>query len=306
GSEVCAEEAVAQAASNGPNENYARELMELHTLGVDHLYTQNDVVQASRALTGWTFDRRPKGRYQFRFVPALHWEGDKEFLGHSLVEARRPDARQGEQILHILGSHEITAEFVCTKLVRALAADQPPKVLVRAATEAWRTSSGHLPTVIRAIVEHPAFYDPALYRAKVKTPWEFVVSALRITDAELPRPVEILRALTVMGQPLYHCEVPTGWPEGADDWLDPGAMAYRWEFASQLSEGRFKGARIPASFFLETLDGLPLRQWPQALEQRILPGGVGERTHAALVQAVEDFRAEEPGKRRRPLKQLAP
>ncbi len=306
GSAARAQEAVAKAEASGPNENYARELMELHTLGVDQVYTQDDVVAAAQAMTGWTFDRRPRGGYGFRFVPGLHWSGDKEFLGETLVEARRPNASQGERILQILASHEQTAEFVCTKLVSFLASDDPPQVLVRAATEAWRLSGGDLTTVLHTVLVHPAFYDPALFRAKVKTPWEFVVSALRVTGAELPRPLDAVRALVAMGQPLYHCEVPTGWPETADAWLDPGAMAYRWEFASQFTDGKLKGAKIPASFYLDTLDGVKLRQWPQALEKRVLPGGVGARTHAALERLVEEFLGEERGKRRRPMRTLAP
>lgn len=304
------EQAIARQASGGPNENYARELMELHTLGVDNVYEQADVIAVAEALTGWTFRRRaddPEVAYRFTFAPGRHQVGPKQLFGEELPHAEEASMEQGEAILACLASHPGTADYVSRKLVRRLAADQEPEALVDAAKQAWEESSGDLTQVVRAIVLNPAFYDRALYQAKVKTPWEFVVSALRAVGAEVHDPRRVLRALTEMGMPLYHCDVPTGWSDAAEDWLDPGAMAYRWTFAEQLVSGQIRGVHLPRGQYADWLVGHDIQRWPDALAARIIPAGIGPKTQTALRQILDEYLAEPRVQRRGPrVHELAP
>ena len=286
------EEAIARQAQGGPNENYARELMELHTLGVDNVYEQSDVVAVAEALTGWTYRGRAddaEQAYRFVFQRGRHQVGQKELFGEPLPHAEEATVEQGEEILRRLASHPGTADFISRKLVRRLAADQEPEVLVDAAKQAWEESGGDLDQVVRAIVLHPAFYERELYQGKVKTPWEFVVSALRAVDAEVHDPRVVLRSLQEMGMPLYQCDVPTGWSDAAVDWLDPGAMAYRWNFAEQLVAGQLRGVYLERGWYADWLVGLEPAQWPSALAARLVPAGIGDQTEAALAQTLEEY-----------------
>ena len=295
------EETIRRQASGGPNENYARELMELHTLGVDNIYEQEDVIAVAEALTGWTFRRRaddPEQAYRFRFDERRHQLGSKELFGEPLPMAEEASMKQGEEILHRLANHPGTADFLSRKLVRRLAADQEPEALVDAAKQAWEEHDGDLTQVVRAIVLNPAFYQRELYQTKVKTPWEFVVSSLRAVDAEVHDPRRVLRALTEMGMPLYQCDVPTGWSDSAEAWLDPGAMAYRWNFAERLVAGQVRGVFISRGQFAEWLVGHEPAAWPAALAARIVPAGVGDKTQAALEQTLAEY-LENPRTQRR-------
>ena len=295
------EETIRRQASGGPNENYARELMELHTLGVDNTYQQEDVIAVAEALTGWTFRRRaddPEQAYRFLFDERRHQRGTKELFGEPLPLAEEASLKQGEEILHRLAAHPGTADYVSRKLVRRLAADQEPEALVDAAKQAWEEHNGDLTQVVRAIVLNPAFYQRELYQAKVKTPWEFVVSSLRAVGAEVHDPRRVLRALTEMGMPLYQCDVPTGWSDAAEAWLDPGAMAYRWNFAEQLVAGQMRGVFIPRGQFSDWLVGHEPDAWPAALAARIVPAGIGDKTQAALEQTLAEY-LESPRTQRR-------
>ena len=286
------EQAIQRQASGGPNENYARELMELHTLGADNVYEQADVIAVSEALTGWTFRRRadrPESSYQFLFDERRHQVGEKVLFGEALPSADEASLAQGEEILHRLASHPGTADYVSRKLVRRLANDQEPEVLVDAAKQAWEESDGDLTQVVRAIVLNPAFYEREHYQAKVKTPWEFVVSAMRVLGAEVHDPRRAFRSLAEMGMPFYQCDVPTGWSDAAEDWLDPGAMAYRWSFAEQLASGQMRGIFIPKGQFANWLVGHEPSAWPTALAARIVPAGLGPQTQAALEQTMTEY-----------------
>ena len=196
--------AVARLAANarrrGINENYAREIMELHTLGVDGGYTQQDVREVARCFTGWTLVR-PRGDAEFRFEPRLHDQGAKTVLGTRLVAGGGMD--DGTKVIDLLARHPSTARFIATKLSRRFVADDPPASLVSRAAEAFRRSDGDIRTVIRSIVESPEFYSPEAYRAKVKKPLEYVASALRVTGADTKVTPQLLRYLGRMGEPLF-------------------------------------------------------------------------------------------------------
>jgi uncharacterized protein (DUF1800 family) len=286
------EQAIQRQASGGPNENYARELMELHTLGVDNVYEQDDVIAVAEALTGWTFRRRedsPELSYQFTFDGRRHQVGEKSLFGELLPAADEASLAQGVEILHRLASHPGTADYVSRKLVRRLANDLEPEILVDAAKQAWEESEGDLTQVVRAIVLHPAFYEREHYQAKVKTPWEYVVSCLRVLGAEVHDPRRVFRSLDEMGMPFYQCDVPTGWSDAAEDWLDPGAMAYRWSFAEQLAAGQLRGIYLPKGQFANWLVGHEPAGWPQALAARIVPAGIGLQTQHALEQIMTEY-----------------
>ena len=219
-------------APRGLNENYARELMELHTLGVDGGYTQQDVTEVARAFTGWTIEppRRGSG---FRFEPRMHDAGAKVVLGHA-IKAGGGES-DGERVLEILAAHPATARFIATKLVRRFVSDVPPPALVDRAAARFRDTGGDLREVTRTILTSPEFLSPAAYYAKVKTPFEFVVSALRATSAKVDDARPIVREVQQLGMPLYMCQPPTGYRDTADAWVNTGALVGRLNYALKLA-----------------------------------------------------------------------
>ena len=235
-----------QPAPNRPmrglNENYARELLELHTLGVDGGYTQQDVVEVARAFTGWTIGR--PGEQGFRFATAIHDRGAKKVLGQTIPSGG--GLEDGELVLDIIARHPSTATHIAFKLSQRFVSDTPPPALVDRAAATFTKTDGDLREVVRVIVTSPEFFAPENYRAKVKTPFEFVVSALRATDAELQVATPIVRALAGLGMPLYLCQPPTGYDETAATWVSSGALVNRLNFAVALSNGELRGIRLPS------------------------------------------------------------
>ncbi|MSO29974.1 MAG: DUF1800 domain-containing protein [Acidobacteria bacterium] len=235
----------------GLNENYGRELMELHTLGVDGGYTQQDVVEVARALTGWTIDR-PRLGGAFTFDPRMHDPGEKHVLGHTIKAGG--GEHDGEQVLDILASHPSTAAFIATKLARRFVSDQPPPALIDRAAKRFLDTKGDIREVVRTIVESPEFFAPAAQRAKVKTPFEFVVSALRASSAEVRCGLGLIRALQQLGMPLYQAQAPTGYSDTADAWVNTGGLVSRINFAVSLVDNRVPGVRLdPARTTLTAL-----------------------------------------------------
>jgi uncharacterized protein (DUF1800 family) len=223
---------VAQNRPRGLNENYARELMELHTLGVDGGYTQKDVQEIARAFTGWTISN-PRQGGSFRFEPRMHDDGEKVVLGHRI----KPGGGQkdGEQVLDLLAKHPSTARFIATKLSRRFVLDEPPASLVDRAAKRFRETDGDIREVVRTIVTSPEFFAPTAYRAKVKTPFEFVVSAVRTTGLETQNLQQLVGAIRNLGMPLYGCQPPTGYADKAEAWVNSGALLNRMNFAVSLS-----------------------------------------------------------------------
>jgi uncharacterized protein (DUF1800 family) len=236
--------AAAQQAPRGINENYARELMELQTLGVDGGYTQRDVQEVARAFTGWTIER-PRLGGGFRFEPRLHDDGEKSVLGHR-IKAGGGES-DGEQVLDILARHPSTARFIATKLVRRFVSDTPPPSLVERAAKRFHDTNGDIREVVRTIVTSPEMFAPAAYRAKVKTPFEFIVSAVRATDADVSSAQALAAAVRDLGMPLYLCQPPTGYGDRADAWVNTGALLNRMNFAVALTGNRVRGVRLPGN-----------------------------------------------------------
>jgi uncharacterized protein (DUF1800 family) len=230
----------AQQPRRGLNENYGREIMELHTLGVDGGYTQQDVVNVARAFTGWTIEQ-PRQGGGFRFDPRMHDEGEKIVLGHR-IKAGGGES-DGEQVLDLLASHPSTAHFVATKLARRFVSDTPPPALVERAAKRFLDTKGDIREVVRTIVTSPEFFAAEAYRAKVKTPFEFVVSAVRATGAEVTDALPLVQAVRQLGMPLYMCQPPTGYVDRADAWVNTGALINRMNFALQLVSGRMRAVQ---------------------------------------------------------------
>jgi uncharacterized protein (DUF1800 family) len=215
---------------SGLNENYARELMELHTLGVDGGYTQKDVQEVARALTGWTI-ARPGLTFEFR--PQMHDSGSKEILGVKFDG--RGGQSEGERVLDMLAKHPSTAHHIAFKLAQRFVADDPPATLVDRAAKVFLDTKGDLREVTRTIITSPEMFDSDTYRAKVKTPFEFVVSALRATGATVTNAQPIVQQLRgPLGMPLYGCQPPTGYSMTADAWVNTGALLNRMNFAVSL------------------------------------------------------------------------
>jgi uncharacterized protein (DUF1800 family) len=217
----------------GLNENYARELMELHTLGVDGGYTQKDVTEVARAFTGWTIENPRRGG-GFTFERRLHDPGQKVVLGHVIKAGG--DESDGEQVLDILARQPATAHFIATKLVRRFVSDTPPPALVDRAAKRFRDTDGDLREVLRTILTSPEFASPDVYAAKVKSPFEFVASALRAAGTDPVDAKPLIRQLQQMGMPLYMCQPPTGYKDTADAWVNTGALVNRINFALKLAQ----------------------------------------------------------------------
>lgn len=261
--------------TRGLNENYARELMELHTLGVDGGYTQKDVQEVARAFTGWTIDA-PRQGGAFRFEPRMHDNGEKIVLGRRINAGGKGD---GEQVLDILAAHPSTARFIATKLARKFVADKPPESLVQRAAARFRDTRGDIREVVRIIVTSPQFFAASVYRAKVKSPFEFVVSAVRATGIEMPLALPAVQALRDLGMPLYGCQPPTGYADRSDAWVNTGALLGRMNFAVALTGGQLRGGGrlvVRPDVAVETGD---------ALLASALAGDLSESTRATVAKA---------------------
>ena len=235
--------AAAPARVTGINENYARELLELHTLGVDGGYTQQDVVNVARAFTGWTM--RPREGSGFIFAPGRHDRGAKVVLGHNLPAGG--GIEDGERVLDIVAAHPATARHIAKQLAIRFVSDDPPASLIDHAAAVFTSTKGDLRAVVRSIITSPEFFAPEARRAKIKTPFEFVVSALRATGADVRTALPLARTLRDMGMPLYFCQPPTGYDDTAATWVSAGALVSRMNFAVDLSKNQVRGVRVPLS-----------------------------------------------------------
>jgi uncharacterized protein (DUF1800 family) len=220
----------------GLNENYAREIMELHTLGVDGGYTQKDVTELARVLTGWTIDPRT-GAFLFR--PRLHDAGSKTVLGVRF--AAGGGMVEGERMIHILAHQPATAHHIAYKLSQRLVSDDPPPALVDRVAKMFLDTDGDLRQTVKAVIGSPEFWDPKFYRAKVKAPFEYVISAVRAVNGTIDNPMPVARALQQIGEPLYGAQPPTGYSSKAEAWVNTGALLNRLNFALALAANRLPG-----------------------------------------------------------------
>jgi uncharacterized protein (DUF1800 family) len=281
----------------GVNENYARELMELHTLGVDGGYSQQDVVEVARAFTGWTIlPVQPKAREaaEMRLARAgragglgFHQEGDFLFradrhdaAAKTLLGTRLPAGRgieDGEAVLDLLAAHRATARHIATKIAVRFVSDHPPQALVDRLTDAYLKTGGDIRRLVAAIAESPEFWSRDAVGAKIKSPFELAASALRATGGEVGDPRELLKWINRMGQPLYAYQAPTGFPDRAEAWVNTGSLLNRMNFGLQLAANRVKGVSLD-------LPTLNKGHEPASREE-------GLRTYAALLMPGRDLTA---------------
>jgi uncharacterized protein (DUF1800 family) len=282
----------------GLNENYARELMELHTLGVDGGYTQQDVVEVARCFTGWTIDRPQQGG-GFLFRPATHDQGEKRVLGTVIPAGGGKE--DGLTVIMLLTRHPSTARFVSTKLVRRFVSDDPPRALVDRVAKVFRDTDGDIKALLVTIFSSPEFVSADAHQAKTKTPLEVVASAVRALDGRLDPPVPaselgpaapggglvLARQVARLGAPLYEAQPPTGYPDVAEAWVNTGALLARMNFALALSQNRLSGVRVDLARSLGPVD----RARPAAVLDRILAvvlrGEASPRTREVLVSQLD-------------------
>ena len=261
----------AKGKSSGLNENYARELMELHTMGVDSGYTQQDVTELARMLTGWTFNNRElvvRNR-AFDFDPQRHDQGDKAWLGRRIKDGGQGE---GEYALDVLAMLPQTAHHLSYQLAQYFVQDQPPPALVERMARSYLDSSGDIRSVLRTLFSSPEFMAPEAAGAKFKTPYQFVISAARAANAPLVEIKPVLGALNRLGMPLYGCQTPDGYKNTQDAWLNPDALSRRIAFATAF-----------ATSLAPNVDA-------QAL-QATLGGAISARTQGAVAGSPEPLRA---------------
>lgn len=300
----------------GLNENYGRELMELHTLGVDGGYTQSDVTEVARCFTGWGLEPQ-SGRFQFH--PRLHDDGEKTVLGHHI--ALGGGQSDGERVLDILAGSPATAHFLARELCQRFVADQPPPALVERVAQTFLQTKGDLPSVYRAVLLSPEFLSKGAYRSKIKSPFELAVSAVRALGGNLSvpdarNPAENGRLLRIgaassannnggakarqnartplavriadLGQPIFSCLPPTGWSEDSRAWVSAGAIVGRLNFALALTGGQIGDVRLSS----DTFRPAPL----DALSLELVGGQLSAATRATI--AKETASAPDPAKTR--------
>jgi uncharacterized protein (DUF1800 family) len=271
--------ALLQRRARGINENYARELMELHTMGVDGGYTQKDVEEVARCFTGWTIER-PRSGARFVFRPWMHDKGEKIVLGHRIPPGG--GIEDGEKVIDILVHHPSTARFIATKLVRRFLSDDPPPAVVERVAAIYQKTDGDIRQMLRAILTSKEFFSAQAYRAKVKTPFELIVSSIRALGAETDGSPALAQVIARMGQPLYLCQPPTGYPDRASAWVSAGALLERMNFAQALAGNRIPGTSVD----LKRLVGDSQKVLDRAMDI-LLGGDVSAQTRQALGEQVK-------------------
>ena len=269
---------------SGLNENYAREIMELHTLGVDGGYTQKDVTELAKVLTGWTIEKPQLGG-GFKFNERAHEPGNKYVLGRKVSEHGE---REGEEMLDVLAHHPSTARFISRKLAMRFVSDNPPQVLVDRMAKTFLEKDGDIREVLRTMFHSPEFWAADAYRAKMKTPFEFVASAARASGADIQNALPLVGTLNRMGMPLYAMQPPTGYSMKADAWVNSSALLNRMNFALQLASGKLPGTSVDPQGLIPGPAPADSQAALAALEKSILAGDVSPQTHAVMQKQLGD------------------
>jgi len=271
---------VAQRLRAGLNENYGRELLELHTLGVDGGYTQDDVINTARAFTGWTI-RGPQQGTEFQFQPLMHDAGEKVVLGHRL--AARRGIEDGEDVLDIVARHPATATHIAFKLARRFVSDSPSTALVDRAAATFTRTDGDIRETLRTIITSDEFFAGAAWRGKVKSPFEVVASAARALGAQPDPSPRMAGLVAFLGQPIYGHQAPNGWPETGDQWMNTGAILNRINFGMAMASGRLPGVSPFGFANADALRTEPLDRQVDGVISALLGGDASPETRAVLV-----------------------
>ncbi len=259
----------------GLNENYARELLELHTLGVNGGYTQKDVIEVARCFTGWTI-REPRQGGGFYFNPNMHDTGKKVVLGHVIKEGG--GIEDGEKVLRILAHHPATARHISYELAQRFVADTPPPALVDRMAQTFLSKDGDLREVMKTMLNSGEFWSEGSYLGKIKSPFEFAVSAVRALDVDLDDAFVLSNQLAALGEPLYRKRDPNGYSNSGSDWLNSAALLARMNFAMALAGNRIRGVTVAAKRFREEADA-------GAIAESLLLRPPGEQTMQAITAA---------------------
>ncbi len=270
--------------NSGLNENYGRELLELHTLSVNGGYSQHDVTEVAKVFTGWTIDRPNEGG-GFKFEPRTHEPGPKFVLGHR-IKPKGED--EGREVLHLLATSSQTAHFISLKLAQRFVSDDPPPALVDRMAKTFQKKKGDIREVLSTLFHSPEFWVADSYRAKVKTPLEFVASAVRATGADVDDAMPLARQLNNMGMPLYGAQPPTGYSMKAETWVSSSALLNRMNFALALTSGKVRGVKVDTA---QLAGSLPVPVDPalalSTLEAKLLADDVSKQTHDSIVAQIE-------------------
>ena len=297
-----------QQARRGINENYARELMELHTLGVEGGYTQKDVQEVARCFTGWTIlaprgagaatqamtngpraDMLRENAGRFFFNPRAHDDGEKTVLGHKIPAGG--GIKDGLAVLDILAHSSATAKFVATKLVRHFVSDNPPAGLVDRVAAAFTKSGGDIRETLRAIFVAPEFNSAEAYRAKVKRPFELAISAIRTLGAETTGGPQLHQWIARMGEPLYGFQTPNGYSDSAESWVNTGGLLERLNFGLMLASNRIPGTRVNLQHFLGSANDPQSLNKTQIMDRflnLIVAGDITPKTREALLKQLNE------------------
>jgi uncharacterized protein (DUF1800 family) len=225
----------------GLNENYGRELLELHTLGVDGGYTQQDVIEVARCFTGWTINQPQRGG-GFNFNPRIHDQGEKTVLGVTIPAGGGID--DGEKVLDILAHHPSTARFISRKLAMRFVADDPPASLVDRLSAAFLKTDGDLRAVMKTLLESKEFWSAGAYQSKMKSPLEMVAGAVRAVNGDVDYATSLVNQVAQMGEPLYRKQEPTGYSNSSKEWVNSAGLIARMNFALNLADNKVPGVKV--------------------------------------------------------------
>ncbi len=281
----------------GLNENYARELMELHTLGVDGGYTQRDVTELAKIFTGWGIDHGDQGG-EFTFNPRRHEPGPKKVLGKTFQDRGE---EEGREVLHMLAVSPVTAHHVSLQIAQRFVSDNPPPALVDAMARTWVKTGGDIREVLRTMLASPEFWSKDAYQAKVKTPEEYVISAVRATGGDVVHPAALVEAIGQLGMPLYGCQTPNGYSWSAAAWLNTGELLDRMNFSLALADNN--AGTMMAWDKLMGIEGQPgvTGDVKEAkLENLLLDGAVSEHTRNAALAQLAQLQGTPAGNQQRP------
>lgn len=272
-------------APRGLNENYAREIMELHTLGVDGGYTQKDVQEVARCFTGWTL-KQPRNGAEFFFNPMIHDDGEKTVLGKKI--AAGGGQKDGYAVIHLLATHPSTAKFISTKLARKFVNDNPPESLVNRMMETFKKTDGDMREVLRTMFTSPEFFAAENYRAKIKTPFEMTVSAVRAIGADTTGGPQFHRWIAQMGEGLFMAQPPTGYPDTAEHWVNTGALLERMNFALALAANRIPGTRANITSLVSDAGTLPPTQLVDRYAKLLLKGELSPQSRSTIDKSLNE------------------